>query len=206
MEDTDRNGVKQKEEEDEGARGRSLSTDEIIYQKLSEECRRTTTVVASSSSSSTKHEKRIKTDLAAVGECGTREAVRMCVDEPDRNDVAKQENVTVKEENVRVKEENVSVEQENVSVRQEKGRAGAGMSRNKALDVELMEESERISSTAAVSGRSEKLADFRRQLPSFQMRCQIVDLVREHQVILVSGETGCGKTTQVLLLIRYLHT
>ena len=28
-------------------------------------------------------------------------------------------------------------------------------------------------------------------------RVQIVDAVRSHQVILLAGETGCGKTTQV---------
>lgn len=37
----------------------------------------------------------------------------------------------------------------------------------------------------------------RSKLPAFQMREHIVETVRGSQVVVVSGETGCGKTTQV---------
>ncbi len=37
----------------------------------------------------------------------------------------------------------------------------------------------------------------RTQLPIYQYREEIVRAVRDHQVVLVAGETGCGKTTQV---------
>uniref|UniRef100_A0AAY4CRV6 RNA helicase n=1 Tax=Denticeps clupeoides TaxID=299321 RepID=A0AAY4CRV6_9TELE len=38
---------------------------------------------------------------------------------------------------------------------------------------------------------------FRKKLPSYGMREELVDLVRNNRVLVVSGETGCGKTTQV---------
>ncbi|KAM3616171.1 uncharacterized protein V6R79_013600 [Siganus canaliculatus] len=45
-----------------------------------------------------------------------------------------------------------------------------------------------------------KLAKLRREqknLPIFQYRDRIVDLVRVHPVVVVAGDTGCGKSTQV---------
>lgn len=37
----------------------------------------------------------------------------------------------------------------------------------------------------------------RATLPSFHHQAAVCTMVKEHQVVLVSGETGCGKTTQV---------
>jgi len=37
----------------------------------------------------------------------------------------------------------------------------------------------------------------REQLPAFSFKDEVNKLVRENQVVLISGETGCGKTTQV---------
>lgn len=45
-----------------------------------------------------------------------------------------------------------------------------------------------------------KLAKLRREqknLPIFQYRDRIVELVRQHPVVVVAGDTGCGKSTQV---------
>ncbi|XP_044758154.1 ATP-dependent DNA/RNA helicase DHX36-like isoform X2 [Coccinella septempunctata] len=42
-----------------------------------------------------------------------------------------------------------------------------------------------------------KMYEKRKNLPSFQKRNQIVKMIQENQVVLISGETGCGKTTQV---------
>ncbi|CAK6957912.1 probable ATP-dependent RNA helicase DHX34 [Scomber scombrus] len=45
-----------------------------------------------------------------------------------------------------------------------------------------------------------KLAKLRREqksLPIYQYRSRIVDLVRRHPVVVVAGDTGCGKSTQV---------
>ncbi|CAL1527826.1 unnamed protein product [Lymnaea stagnalis] len=42
-----------------------------------------------------------------------------------------------------------------------------------------------------------KMVEFRKKLPSYQMRETIVGTINSNQVLVVSGETGCGKTTQV---------
>lgn len=34
-------------------------------------------------------------------------------------------------------------------------------------------------------------------LPIFQYKSEIVDTVRENQVVIIAGDTGCGKSTQV---------
>lgn len=41
---------------------------------------------------------------------------------------------------------------------------------------------------------------YRTDLPIFASRTEIVTAIRKHQVIVVTGETGCGKTTQLPLL------
>ncbi|TRY69262.1 hypothetical protein TCAL_13343 [Tigriopus californicus] len=38
---------------------------------------------------------------------------------------------------------------------------------------------------------------FREKLPAFAMRDELLLLIRRHPVVVISGETGCGKTTQV---------
>ncbi|KAG0064792.1 hypothetical protein BGZ89_008846 [Linnemannia elongata] len=42
-----------------------------------------------------------------------------------------------------------------------------------------------------------KLFEKRKDLPIFQFRDQLLTLLTNHQVLIVSGETGCGKSTQV---------
>lgn len=42
-----------------------------------------------------------------------------------------------------------------------------------------------------------KMLQFRQKLPSFRHKEEIVDLVKQNKVVLVAGNTGCGKTTQV---------
>lgn len=37
----------------------------------------------------------------------------------------------------------------------------------------------------------------RRRLPAWEHRQSVVQLVKENQVVIVSGDTGCGKSTQV---------
>ena len=38
---------------------------------------------------------------------------------------------------------------------------------------------------------------FREQLPSWKAREEVLQLIKSSQVCVISGETGCGKTTQV---------
>lgn len=45
------------------------------------------------------------------------------------------------------------------------------------------------------------LLSFRRTLPAYKMQKEILEVIAANQVVLLSGETGCGKTTQVAQFI-----
>ncbi|KAF4748488.1 hypothetical protein FOZ62_019641, partial [Perkinsus olseni] len=53
--------------------------------------------------------------------------------------------------------------------------------------------------TEAVSefAKSHTIAEQRRSLPVYEVREQFLHVLREHQVVVVVGETGSGKTTQL---------
>ncbi|CAN8025715.1 unnamed protein product [Ixodes persulcatus] len=42
-----------------------------------------------------------------------------------------------------------------------------------------------------------KLRDFQRNLPIAQQKEAIIEAVQKHQVVLIAGDTGCGKSTQI---------
>eukprot|EP01043_Picozoa_sp_COSAG02_P007964 COSAG02_NODE_247_length_27137_cov_61.275057_10_plen_402_part_00 len=42
-----------------------------------------------------------------------------------------------------------------------------------------------------------RMLEFRQQLPSYSQRAELIAALNSSQVLVVSGETGCGKTTQV---------
>jgi ATP-dependent RNA helicase DHX36 len=41
------------------------------------------------------------------------------------------------------------------------------------------------------------MLETRQKLPAYQKKQEIIDLIEKNQLILVEGNTGCGKTTQV---------
>jgi ATP-dependent RNA helicase DHX37/DHR1 len=45
--------------------------------------------------------------------------------------------------------------------------------------------------------RAEKIEAARSELPILGMEQEVMEAVLEHDVVVLSGETGCGKTTQV---------
>lgn len=47
------------------------------------------------------------------------------------------------------------------------------------------------------SAEYKRMLKFREKLPAYKMRNEILKIVDENQVVVLSGETGCGKTTQV---------
>lgn len=47
------------------------------------------------------------------------------------------------------------------------------------------------------------LDSFRRTLPVYERREEIVKIIKENRVVLVVGETGSGKTTQVCSYNEY---
>nr|CAI5848255.1 unnamed protein product [Callosobruchus analis] len=51
------------------------------------------------------------------------------------------------------------------------------------------------------SAKYRKMLENRERLPSYTKRKEILRLIEDNQVILISGETGCGKTTQVAQFI-----
>ncbi|XP_033322028.2 ATP-dependent DNA/RNA helicase DHX36 isoform X1 [Megalopta genalis] len=72
-----------------------------------------------------------------------------------------------------------------------------GLERNSCLDEELLQEYERKSLSAEYAN----MLNFRLKLPAYQKRLEVLELIRNNQVVVISGETGCGKTTQVVQLI-----
>lgn len=42
-----------------------------------------------------------------------------------------------------------------------------------------------------------RMMEFRKMLPAYKMRQEIVDLIESNRVVVISGETGSGKTTQI---------
>ncbi|XP_045500588.1 ATP-dependent DNA/RNA helicase DHX36 [Colias croceus] len=46
-----------------------------------------------------------------------------------------------------------------------------------------------------------KMLEFRKILPAYKKRDHILDVIDKNQVIVISGETGCGKSTQIPQLI-----
>ncbi|XP_015601854.1 ATP-dependent RNA helicase DHX36 isoform X2 [Cephus cinctus] len=71
------------------------------------------------------------------------------------------------------------------------------LERNNSLNQEYLEEFK----IKQRSAEYKTMLKFREKLPSFQKRQEILDLVRDNQVIVISGETGCGKTTQIAQFI-----
>ncbi|CAM1323700.1 DHX36 (predicted) [Pycnogonum litorale] len=63
------------------------------------------------------------------------------------------------------------------------------IARNKDLDISL-----RISN---LQEQNRKFQSVRQRLPSYKMKDEIANIIRDNRVVVISGETGCGKTTQV---------
>ncbi|XP_023379781.1 ATP-dependent RNA helicase DHX36 [Pteropus vampyrus] len=65
------------------------------------------------------------------------------------------------------------------------------------LDQQLLEDLQKKKSDL----RYIEMQHFREKLPSFGMQKELVNMIDNHQVTVISGETGCGKTTQVTQFI-----
>jgi HrpA-like RNA helicase len=48
-----------------------------------------------------------------------------------------------------------------------------------------------------INERYVEILEQRQRLPAFEKRQEIIETVLRHQVVLIEGNTGCGKTTQV---------
>lgn len=45
---------------------------------------------------------------------------------------------------------------------------------------------------------STEMLEFRMKLPCYKMKDKVLRKIRENQIVVISGETGCGKTTQIV--------
>ncbi|KAG7209519.1 hypothetical protein KM043_015604 [Ampulex compressa] len=71
------------------------------------------------------------------------------------------------------------------------------LERNKDLDRSLLEEYKLQQS----SEEYESMLKFRMKLPVYQKKHDLLQLINKSQVVVISGETGCGKTTQIAQFI-----
>lgn len=55
---------------------------------------------------------------------------------------------------------------------------------------------------SASEKKKESIQECRKSLPIYPFRDDLIDAIREHQVLIIEGETGSGKTTQIT---QYLH-
>ncbi|XP_065216695.1 ATP-dependent DNA/RNA helicase DHX36-like isoform X2 [Planococcus citri] len=76
-------------------------------------------------------------------------------------------------------------------------RVNSRLQRNRTLDAEVPHQ------IRMKSGRQQvrNMLEVRRNLPAYSMQHEILNLINNYQVVLISGETGCGKTTQVAQFI-----
>ncbi|GBG82962.1 hypothetical protein CBR_g36488 [Chara braunii] len=77
---------------------------------------------------------------------------------------------------------------------------GKAQSTDTALNEKARQDGEMLKTKQArqqASPAVQAMLAFRRKLPAFQKKQELLDAVRNNQVLVVSGETGCGKTTQL---------
>lgn len=93
----------------------------------------------------------------------------------------------------------VPVEDEYEFVFDESQRVAFIMDHQTKGDRETRELEERIS---AAERKAQSLEETRKSLPIYQLREELLQAIADHQVIIIVGETGSGKTTQIP---QYLH-
>jgi len=84
---------------------------------------------------------------------------------------------------------------------QPRGKGPPGKAANRVPSQREREESEALlrqqSQLESGGGEAAKMRESRRSLPMWQWRSRVLEAVSSHQTVLVCGETGCGKSTQV---------
>ncbi|XP_012286873.1 ATP-dependent RNA helicase DHX36 [Orussus abietinus] len=67
------------------------------------------------------------------------------------------------------------------------------LKRNDTMNKKLLDELK----ARETSSEYTHMLQFRKKLPAYKKKEEIIKLINDNQVIVISGETGCGKTTQV---------
>ena len=73
------------------------------------------------------------------------------------------------------------------------------------MDDEDPRERERKARAAEKQSKQEKLQADRKLLPMFPYREGLLEAIAEHQILIIVGETGSGKTTQVDACCLYCY-
>ncbi|KAJ0022011.1 hypothetical protein NQD34_009501 [Periophthalmus magnuspinnatus] len=71
------------------------------------------------------------------------------------------------------------------------------IAKDSSLDIFLKQDLQ----TKRSDPKYKEMLKFREKLPAFSKKEELVELINSHHVLVVSGETGCGKTTQVTQFI-----
>ncbi|EPZ31918.1 P-loop containing nucleoside triphosphate hydrolase domain-containing protein, partial [Rozella allomycis CSF55] len=101
----------------------------------------------------------------------------------------------MKELEGKVEQVGVIKEDEQVEVKQEQDEVD--YKKDAQFSTHLKEKQDAVSAFA----KSKSIKEQREYLPAFAVRNELLKVIREHQVVVVVGETGSGKTTQ---LVQYL--
>lgn len=95
-----------------------------------------------------------------------------------------------------------------VSKKDERADYGEGKAQEEKVDVEGKDFRDRAGFAKHITEEQQTkelrahMKQVRESLPIFQVRSQLLQVIRENQVVVIVGETGSGKTTQ---LTQYLH-
>ncbi|KAJ7375602.1 ATP-dependent RNA helicase dhx29, partial [Desmophyllum pertusum] len=73
------------------------------------------------------------------------------------------------------------------------------LNQNTDLDKKLTEGQQ--TKVKSGSARYRAMQEFRKKLPAYEQKEELLQLINSEQVLVISGETGCGKTTQVAQFI-----
>lgn len=79
------------------------------------------------------------------------------------------------------------------SVSEKSATKGKNTADKEKINVEMKQREERIKANDSAKA----MLSFRAKLPAFSLKSEFLKAVAENQVLIVSGETGCGKTTQL---------
>lgn len=71
-------------------------------------------------------------------------------------------------------------------------------SNNNLKKMKINENGSKINQQNGINGRKTiSIQEQRRKLPVFENRNKLLELIKRHDTLIVMGETGCGKTTQI---------
>lgn len=84
---------------------------------------------------------------------------------------------------------------------EDKLKAGSSIKTDEKLDTKLLQELQNKENSEAYK----RMLSIRKKLPAYDKQHEILELLERSQVLVVSGETGCGKTTQVAQFILDDH-